>query len=89
MQQRHPPPNARNRPRSRLVSAAGGLMGSSGGSGHHGGSASATGTINRLAAQPRLPPRSTKLSEKLVLLPETGEEGALEGEGAEEGEEEE
>lgn len=64
-------------------------MGSSGGSSHHGGSASATGTINRLAAQPRLPPRSTKLSEKLVLLPETGEEGALEGEGAEEGDEEE
>lgn len=39
------------------------------------------GTIGRLAAQPRLPPRTTKVSEKLVLLPDTGE--------LEEGEEEE
>lgn len=30
------------------------------------------GTIGRLAAQPRLPPRTTKVSEKLVLLPDTG-----------------
>lgn len=29
--------------------------------------------MSRLAAQPRLPPRTTKVSEKLVLLPDTGE----------------
>lgn len=33
------------------------------------------GTIGRLAAQPRLPPRTTKVSEKLVLLPDTGAVG--------------
>lgn len=33
---------------------------------------STAGTIGRLAAQPRLPPRTTKVSEKLVLLPDTG-----------------
>lgn len=73
MQQRHPPPNTRARPRSRLASAAGGLIGSSGSAGIHGGTASSSGTVGRLAAQPRLPPRSTKLSEKLVLLPETSQ----------------
>lgn len=45
------------------------------------------GTVSRLAAQPRLPPRSTKVSEKLVLLPETERE-AEEGEEIEEEEEE-
>ena len=73
MQQRHPPQptRQRQRPGSRLASAAGGLIGSSGSAGLHGATASSTGTMGRLAAQPRLPPRSTKLSEKLVLLPET------------------
>lgn len=41
-------------------------------SGASGSLASATGTIGRLAAQPRLPPRTTKVSEKLVLLPDAG-----------------
>lgn len=34
--------------------------------------AGTAGTVGRLAAQPRLPPRTTKVSEKLVLLPDTG-----------------
>ncbi|KAJ9234943.1 yagE family protein [Paecilomyces variotii] len=68
MQQRHPPQGVRQRPRSRLASG-GGLIGSGGGGGM--GSSNATGTMGRLAAQPRLPPRTTKVSEKLVLLPET------------------
>ncbi|KAJ5105318.1 hypothetical protein NUU61_002665 [Penicillium alfredii] len=68
MQQRHPPPTSRSR---RLASAAGGLIGSSGGT-SSGTAANAAGTIGRLAAQPRLPPRTTKVSEKLVLLPDTG-----------------
>ncbi|CAI7565193.1 hypothetical protein N7533_005692 [Penicillium manginii] len=59
MQQRHPPPISRSR---RLASATG-LIG--------GASTSATSN-SRLAAQPRLPPRTTKVSEKLVLLPDTG-----------------
>ncbi|GAD99055.1 yagE family protein [Paecilomyces variotii No. 5] len=67
-QQRLPPPGARQRPRSRLASG-GGLIGSGAGGGM--GSSSTTGTMGRLAAQPRLPPRTTKVSEKLVLLPET------------------
>ncbi|KAJ5216254.1 uncharacterized protein N7498_002661 [Penicillium cinerascens] len=67
MQQRHPPPISRSR---RLASATSGLIGV-GGSGSAAGSNS-TGTIGRLAAQPRLPPRTTKVSEKLVLLPDTG-----------------
>lgn len=41
--------------------------------------------MGRLAAQPRLPPRSTKLSEKLVLLPETARtDGGAAGEDEEE-----
>ena len=67
MQQRHPPPISRSR---RLASATSGLIGV-GGSGSAAGS-NAAGTIGRLAAQPRLPPRTTKVSEKLVLLPDTG-----------------
>lgn len=43
-----------------------------GSAGHHATGSSAAGTIGRLAAQPRLPPRTTKVSEKLVLLPDTG-----------------
>ncbi|KAJ5179263.1 hypothetical protein N7492_002473 [Penicillium capsulatum] len=66
MQQRHPPPSSRSR---RLASAAGGLIGNTGG---HASSAGSASTIGRLAAQPRLPPRTTKVSEKLVLLPDTG-----------------
>lgn len=59
------------------------------------GSGGAAGSSSRLAAQPRLPPRSTKLSEKLVLIPETaGDEAEAEaradrGHGEEEEEEEE
>lgn len=67
MQQRHPPPISRSR---RLASATSGLIGA-GGSGSAAAS-NAAGTIGRLAAQPRLPPRTTKVSEKLVLLPDTG-----------------
>lgn len=76
MQQRNPPQSQRPRPRSRVASATGRLMGG-GASGAIGGagSAAATGTIGRLAAQPRLPPRSTKVSEKLVLLPEAEQVG--------------
>ncbi|KAJ5772963.1 hypothetical protein N7457_007859 [Penicillium paradoxum] len=69
MQQRGPPPNSRTR---RLASAAGGLM-TSASSGSSSAVAGSGGTIGRLAAQPRLPPRTTKVSEKLVLLPDTGE----------------
>ncbi|KAJ6164051.1 hypothetical protein N7470_002723 [Penicillium chermesinum] len=67
MQQRQPPPIARPR---RLPS--GGLMGHSGPN-QPINTAGTAGTIGRLAAQPRLPPRTTKVSEKLVLLPDTGE----------------
>ncbi|KAL4891086.1 hypothetical protein BDV59DRAFT_209253 [Aspergillus ambiguus] len=72
MQQRHPPPAARTRPRSRLASATGALIGA-GGAGVSSGASSAVNaaaTMRGLAAQPRLPPRTTKVSEKLVLLPE-------------------
>ncbi|KAJ6072686.1 hypothetical protein N7467_010771 [Penicillium canescens] len=74
MQQRGPPPTSRSR---RLASAAGGLIGSSGSSSSS-AVASAAGKAGRLAAQPRLPPRTTKVSEKLVLLPDTGELGEAE-----------
>ncbi|PLB54956.1 DUF155-domain-containing protein [Aspergillus steynii IBT 23096] len=73
MQQRHPAQSARVRPRSRLASAAGGLIGAGGSANPSAGGASASGSaasIGRLAAQSRLPPRTTKVSEKLVLLPE-------------------
>jgi len=70
MQQRHPPPISRSR---RLASATGGLIGAGGSS--SAAASNATGTIGRLAAQPRLPPRTTKVSEKLVLLPDTGAVG--------------
>ncbi|CRG92290.1 Sporulation protein RMD8 [Talaromyces islandicus] len=63
MQQRRPPQQRpQMRPRSRL-SASGGLS--------SGASVPGTATAGRLAAQARLPPRSTKVTEKLVLLPET------------------
>lgn len=70
MQQRHPPAVSRSR---RLASATGGLVGAGGSSSS--AAVSAGGTIGRLAAQPRLPPRTTRVSEKLVLLPDTGEVG--------------
>ncbi|KAL4952050.1 hypothetical protein BDW69DRAFT_168591 [Aspergillus filifer] len=75
MQQRNPPDAARLRPRSRLASAAGGLIGAgAGGAGRStagtGGASSSAAVNRRLAAQPHLPPRTTKVSEKLVLLPE-------------------
>ncbi|KAJ5221440.1 uncharacterized protein N7469_010327 [Penicillium citrinum] len=69
MQQRHPPPISRSR---RLASASGLI----------GGGSSSTAANGRLAAQPRLPPRTTKVSEKLVLLPDTGGVGER-GEGDE------
>ncbi|KAJ5835983.1 hypothetical protein N7447_002009 [Penicillium robsamsonii] len=69
MQQRGPPPISRSR---RLASAAGGLITSAGSSSSSAVAASGS-TMGRLAAQPRLPPRTTKVSEKLVLLPDTGE----------------
>ncbi|BDD58290.1 hypothetical protein MAP00_003582 [Monascus purpureus] len=62
MQQRLPPQNTRQRQRSRLASATGSLIG---------GASPAVGTMSPLAAEPRLPPRTTKVSQKLVLLPET------------------
>ncbi|KAL4803672.1 hypothetical protein BDV18DRAFT_144148 [Aspergillus unguis] len=93
MQQRNPPDAARLRQRSRLASAAGGLIGSHSGSTGRGTSsgANASGSaaaIGRLAAQPQLPPRSTKVSQKLVLLPEDGVGPQPEDEEEEEEEEE-
>ncbi|KAE8340903.1 hypothetical protein BDV24DRAFT_133120 [Aspergillus arachidicola] len=75
MQQRHPPQPSRARPRSRIASATGGLIGAgtAGASGGGTSAASTAATMGRLAAQPRIPPRSTKVSEKLVLLPESEE----------------
>ncbi|KAJ0426446.1 hypothetical protein BJY00DRAFT_85626 [Aspergillus carlsbadensis] len=77
MQQRNPPDTARLRPRSRLASAAGGLIGTGGGGTNRatgtGANASTTAAaVGRLAAPPHLPPRTTKVSQKLVLLPEEG-----------------
>jgi uncharacterized Rmd1/YagE family protein len=69
MQQRGPPPISRSR---RLASATGGLIGTSGSSSSS-AIAGSSGKAGRLAAQPRLPPRTTKVSEKLVLLPDTDE----------------
>ncbi|KAL4984928.1 hypothetical protein BDW68DRAFT_7559 [Aspergillus falconensis] len=94
MQQRNPPDAARLRSRSRLPSATGGLIGSgSGGASRSvtsGPNASSTAAaIGRLAAQPHLPPRTTKVSEKLVLLPEEGVGPQPEDEDEEEEEEQE
>ncbi|KAL2832802.1 hypothetical protein BJY01DRAFT_225651 [Aspergillus pseudoustus] len=77
MQQRNPHDTTRLRPRSRLASATGGLIGTGGGSTTRGAStganlSSAAAGVGRLAAQPHLPPRTTKVSQKLVLLPEEG-----------------
>lgn len=91
MQQRHPPQGGvRARPRSRLASAAGGLIGAGGAGSSTGGSSavSTAASMKRLAAQPRLPPRTTKVSEKLVLLPEAGDELREEEEEGEEEDEE-
>ncbi|KAJ5889062.1 hypothetical protein N7495_009103 [Penicillium taxi] len=68
MQQRHPAPISRSR---RLVAAIG-----NGGASSATASSIVTGKIGRLAAQPRLPPRTTKFSEKLVLLPDTSVGGS-------------
>ncbi|KAL4764040.1 RMD1 family protein [Aspergillus foveolatus] len=89
MQQRNPPDAARLRQRPRLPSATGGLIGSGvGGASRNatsGANASSTAAaIGRLAAQPHLPPRTTKVSEKLVLLPEEGVEPQPEDEDEEE-----
>lgn len=77
MQQRLPPQPVRARPRSRF--------GATGGATDRSATAAATGSamggqprlraVSRLASQPHLPPRSTKVSEKLVLIPETEEMG--------------
>ncbi|KAL1984072.1 hypothetical protein VTN96DRAFT_9572 [Rasamsonia emersonii] len=75
MQQRRPPQQRpQMRPRSRLSSSSG-IIGNPSGV-----SAGAVGTAGRLAAQARLPPRTTKVTEKLVLLPETEAEGVREEE---------
>src|SRR5438034_5287555 len=75
MQQRGPPQGFRARPRSRQT-AAGTILGS----GRPSDLRALNGTTGmdmrpraagRLAALPNLPSRSTKVSEKLVLLPET------------------
>ncbi|KAL4936787.1 hypothetical protein BDV06DRAFT_204310 [Aspergillus oleicola] len=93
MQQRNPPDAARLRPRSRLASAAGGLIGAgAGGAGRSTGgtvgTSSSAAANRRLAAQPHLPPRTTKVSEKLVLLPEDEvPQPEEEEEGEEEGDE--
>jgi uncharacterized Rmd1/YagE family protein len=66
MQQRRlPQQRPQMRPRSRL--ASGSIIGNAPGI----SAAGAGGTAGRLAAQARLPPRTTKVTEKLVLLPET------------------
>lgn len=52
------------RPRSRLSSASNVISNAAGNPGR-------PGNTSRLAAQTRLPPRTTKVTEKLVLLPET------------------
>lgn len=62
------------RPRSRLSSSSGIISNPSG------VTAGAVGTAGRLAAQARLPPRTTKVTEKLVLLPETEAERVREEE---------
>ncbi|EEQ88159.1 hypothetical protein RJZ56_005150 [Blastomyces dermatitidis] len=83
MQQRQPPPGFRARPRSRS-----GVLASAAASTDLRGSSSMDPrlrAVGRLAALQHLPPRSTKVSEKLVLLPETVTE---EGETGEEEEEE-
>lgn len=54
------------------VGGGGNVIGSSGG-GIGGGGMGTLGTAGRLAAQARLPSRSTKVSEKLVLLPDLEE----------------
>ncbi|KAL3464128.1 hypothetical protein BJX64DRAFT_255707 [Aspergillus heterothallicus] len=77
MQQRNPTDNTRLRPRSRLASATGGLIGTGGGGANRSAStgfnsSSTAAAVGRLAAQPHLPPRTTKVSQKLVLLPEEG-----------------
>ncbi|OAX78957.1 hypothetical protein ACJ72_06731 [Emergomyces africanus] len=72
MQQRQPPPGFRARPRSRFGGP--GVLTGATTSTETGGSSGMDPrlrAVGRLAALPHLPPRSTKISEKLVLLPET------------------
>ncbi|PGH34291.1 hypothetical protein GX50_02874 [[Emmonsia] crescens] len=79
MQQRYPPPGFRGRPRSR-IGGPGALTGATTSTelGGSSGMDPRLRAVGRLAALPHLPPRSTKISEKLVLLPETvPEEGEL------------
>lgn len=98
MQQRRPTQQRpQMRPRSRL-SASSGVVGASSGSNVLGGGAAnigggiggggSIGTAGRLAAQARLPSRSTKVSEKLVLLPDLNPEpetgGGIGGDGEDE-----
>ncbi|OJD25563.1 hypothetical protein ACJ73_03067 [Blastomyces percursus] len=85
MQQRQRPPSFRARPHSRsgMLSSAGASTDLAGSSGMD----PRLRAVGRLSALPHLPPRSTKVSEKLVLLPETVTEEGEPGE-EEEGEEE-
>lgn len=75
MQQRHPPQGIRARPRSRLGAASGTMDRSTtaGATGSAAGAQPRLRAVSRLASQPHLPSRTTKVSEKLVLLPETDE----------------
>ncbi|KAI1944521.1 Sad1-interacting factor 3 [Ophidiomyces ophidiicola] len=75
---------------STAVITSGGSGGGVGaGVGGRAGDAGRPRSAGRLAALPHLPPRSTKISEKLVLLPETVIEEGTEDGGEEEEEEEE
>ncbi|PGH11607.1 hypothetical protein AJ79_04747 [Helicocarpus griseus UAMH5409] len=82
MQRRYPPPSGlRVRPRSRIGGP--GAVGGTAGSPELGGSSGMDPrlrAVGRLSALPHLPSRSTKVSEKLVLLPETVQEEREEGE---------
>ncbi|EEP75750.1 conserved hypothetical protein [Uncinocarpus reesii 1704] len=70
MQQRLPP--GRVRPRASRMGGAGGAMASAGARLMSGkGSDARPRSAGRLVSLPHLPPRTTKVSEKLVLLPET------------------
>ena len=100
MQQRGPPPPSsglRVRPRTRIGGSGGAGRSASASAGDTSalGGAGASGmdsrvrAAGRLASLPRLPPRSTKVSEKLVLLPETVIEEDEESEREEEDEEDE
>lgn len=70
---------------ARDLASKGGAAGGSGRGGVNPGLDSKLRAAGRLASLPHLPPRSTKVTEKLVLLPETVIEEDEEGEEGEEG----